>query len=406
MTTNLFASARTSALALGFTAVLLAGAAGAADEIASDPAGIPVVTAAATELWRAGGEDDEVFFGNVGAPCVDADGNLYLMDSQLSQAHVFGPDGEFTGTLGREGDGPGEVRSPSDMFVRADGVVGLLQGFPGRVVLLNPDGTPAGQLNYSTGEGTATQFVVMNRGLAMPDGLCLVGTRMTMGGAVSKQTFFLDICGPDAVRRHNLLEKEYTIDYSDFALDEASMDFVWTRVAVGPDGRVYAAPDRTVYAVNVWSPQGELERVITCRQEASPRDEEGMKIARSIHEAIGAYYPVPPRRITLEDTDPAVTGLWVDREGRMWVQHGRSEADAPDGAWLALDVFGADGKLQRRVGLPGDHDPREDALMLLGDGRYLVVKGSLSAWLSQQAVAQDGADDADPLEVICYRLEN
>jgi len=189
-------------------------------------------------------------------------------------------------------------------------------------------------------------------------------------------------------------------------MDESAGDFVWQRVAADKEGRVYAAPSREEYLIEVWGPDGAPQRAIRCRYEARPRDDGQRDNARAVQEAIGAYYPVKPRRITIADTEPAVGALAVDDGGRLWVQTARSASDAPAGSWAVVDVFAPDGRLQKRVALPGDHDLREDALLFLGDGRFLVVKGSLAAFLSQQAVTRAGdAAEADPLEVICYRIE-
>ncbi len=38
-----------------------------------------------TELWRAGGEDDEIFFGRIGAVHTGPEGDIYLLDSQLAE---------------------------------------------------------------------------------------------------------------------------------------------------------------------------------------------------------------------------------------------------------------------------------------------------------------------------------
>ncbi len=96
------------------------------------------------ELWRVGGEDDEeILFGLTPKACADGKGQVYVLDSQLSQVLVFTPDGEFSHTLYGEGDGPGEVRQPRDMFVLEDGRVGALQSFPGTTVLLDDKGLPA-----------------------------------------------------------------------------------------------------------------------------------------------------------------------------------------------------------------------------------------------------------------------
>ncbi len=70
------------------------------------------------EVWRIGGEDDEdILIGVVGRGVMDDQGNTYLLDRQLSQILVIGPDGELAKTLGREGEGPGEMSRPSDVFL-------------------------------------------------------------------------------------------------------------------------------------------------------------------------------------------------------------------------------------------------------------------------------------------------
>ena len=63
--------------------------------------------------WRAGGlDDDENLFGVIMQALADEDGNLYLLDNQLSEVAVFSSAGERIATLSREGDGPGETRFP------------------------------------------------------------------------------------------------------------------------------------------------------------------------------------------------------------------------------------------------------------------------------------------------------
>ena len=110
MTSNRIARRLASGAAL---ALLLAGSVVMAEvpvvDNPAEPAG-GVVEMPMHELWRAGGEEDDIFFGNVGSVDLDAAGNLYLLDSQLCVTHVYSPGGELLRTLGGEGDGPGEVR--------------------------------------------------------------------------------------------------------------------------------------------------------------------------------------------------------------------------------------------------------------------------------------------------------
>ncbi len=376
-----------------------------------DQAAEGVVTGQLQEIWRAGGDDDEIFFGTIATVKSDAEGNIYLLDGQLSEVHRYSPEGEHLAVLGQEGDGPGEMRGPNDLFILADGTICVLQGFPGRVVRLHPDGTPAGDAKYSKGEGDTGQFAVMVRGLAHPDGMVLAGIRMSFGGgSVSTQDYFLAQCDPDGQERHNLLNKAHTIDYAEFELDEMAMDFVWSRLAKGPEGQVVTAPDRDAMRFEVFGPDGSLERVFERDYAVGTRTENQNKLAHQIIEAVGANYPVPPRKITTESHQAAVNGLWVTDDGHVWVQPGNRKTDLPDGTWTLLDVYDAEGVFVRQVALTGDHDENADQIFIQPNGHFVVVRGALDAWLNQQAVStgegeEDESEEEASLEVVCYRLE-
>jgi hypothetical protein len=366
-----------------------------------------LVTVGMAELWRAGGEDDDIFFGTLAAVRSDAEGRIYLLDSQLAEVHIYSPDGVHQGIVGREGDGPGEVRRPNDMFITSDGVINMLQGFPGRIVRVTGDGLPAGETTFSAGGDAAGQFGVLVNGRADGQDMILAGIRMTFGGAISQQTYFLARCGNDGVQKKALLEKQHEINYAEFKLDEQAMDFIWNRFAVGPAGKVYAGPERDAYRIDVYGRDGVLERVITRSYTAAPRTERQKKVARQIIEAVGANYPRPPQEITIADTEPVLGNLTVTADGRIWTQTGTGNQESPEGTWVVMDVFDPDGKFEKQVGFKGDHDPNRDAIFLLPDGRAVVVTGALDAWLNQQGATagQEEAEENSPLEVICYKLE-
>jgi len=377
------------------TVLLASGAASAEPEIAE-----------LTELWRAGGEDDEVFFGSVASIRTDPEGNILLLDGQLSEVHVYTPDGEHLRTIFREGDGPGEIRQPNDMFVTADGTVCALSGFPGKIVRVSADGTPAGEAAFSRGEGNQPPMGVLNRGFDMPEGILLVGIRMVFGGAITSQTYFLSLCSDEGVEKTALVEKNNDIDYSDFTMTELGLDFVWSRVAVGPRGTVYVAPERNNYEIQVFDGTGAAVRTISHEYTQGPRDKEEKKAAKQILEAIAAYYPRPPHSYVTEETSPAIAGIWVTDDGRLWVQTGDAHKGTPAGSWVVLDVFNPAGEFEKQVALPGSYLARQDALFMQPDGLIIVVVGALDAFLNQQAVSSDeggGESTAQPLEVICYR---
>lgn len=364
-------------------------------------------TATLKEVWRAGGEDDEVFFGTIGNVRTDSKGNIYLLDGQLSESHIYSPDGEHLATVGREGDGPGEVRNPSDMFITDDGTVHLLQGFPGRVVKLTPDGLPAGEATFGAGPDAAGQFAVLIGGRTDGKDMILAGIRMTFGGAISKQTYFLARCDDNAQQKVALLEKLHEINYADFKMDELEMDFIWSRLAVGPEGLVYAGPERNEYLINVYAADGSIIRTIGREYESAPRTDRQRQVATQIIEAVAANYPTPPNEITIEDTEPVIGNMSVTDDGRLWVQTSHGNHHSPDGTFVVLDVFDPSGKFEKQVALKGNHDASRDAINILPDGRIVMVVGALDAWLNQQGAADEEEDgeEGDPLEVICYEVE-
>lgn len=364
-------------------------------------------TAELTEIWRVGGEDDEIFFGSVAAIRTDADGNVLVLDGQLSEVQVYSPDGEHLRTVFREGDGPGEMRQPNDMFIAKDGTICVLAGFPGKIVKVDAEGTPAGQASFSQGPDSQVPMGILNRGFDMPDGILLCGIRMTFSGAVTDQTYFLTLCSDEGAEKVPLVEKKNPIDYSNFVMSEAGLDFVWSRVAVRPDGTVYVAPERNAYEIKVFDKTGSQTGTISRDYTQGPRDKEEKKASRQVLEAIAAYYPRPPVSYEVEDTAPAVAGIWATNDGRLWVQTGDAGKKTPDGTWVVLDVFGPDGEFEKQVALPGDYQARQDGLYVQPNGLVIVVVGALDAFLNQQAVSSDeggGESTSQPLEVICYKM--
>jgi hypothetical protein len=367
------------------------------------------VTRQLEELWRAGGEEDDIFFGSIPQVLADEQGNLYLLDGQLSEVKVYGPDGTFLRTLSREGEGPGEVRRPADMFFLPDGTLALVQSFPGKVVEIDREGNPAGGMMVGDADPSQGRMGVLVFGRCRGGNIVLSGMHMSFNPSGGMdQKFFVSQCDANGVEQHRYLEKSYPVNFQDFVLDEAGIDFIWSgRFALGPDGRVYMAPDRDRFAIQVLTPDGRLERVI--ERDVVPRK----RTAEEKHEAelnmrgIGGSYPVQPREVTVLDTDPVVSGMYVDDDGQLWVATSTANRNLPSGILAAFDVFDAEGDYVRRLQLAGPGDPERDGLNIPSPDRIVVTRGSLDAWRNMQGVSSGEAGSAEevaPLEVIVYRV--
>jgi len=353
-----------------------------------------------SETWRAGGDDDEVFFGSIGRVLAGPDQTILVLDNQLAQVQVYDKDGNFQKTLGREGDGPGEVRGPADVFYVPDGRLCIPQGFPGRLVFLNDDGTPGGQGQYQPKAEPST-FYVMVAGRPAKDGMLLAGIRFSQsGGPQAEQTFFLSQCNSEGQEQVVFMEKQYAINYADFRLDEAAMDFVWGgRMAIDAKGNVYTAPNRNEYLIRVQNSKGDVVLEFTRPVSIPERDAEEHDIAVKIHEGIGANYGVPLQGVSVESKDAAVSGLFVRPNGDIWVMTPANEA--PEGAFALVDVFSSKGRFSYQMVINAPGDPDRDGLHVLDDDRLAIVVGGLDAWLSQQGV-EGSSEDAAVLEVVVY----
>ena len=348
-----------------------------------------------------------MIFGALGRALNDAEGNIYLMDAQLCEIPVFSPEGELLRTMGGLGDGPGEIRGLGDIFFLPDGNLGMGQAYPGRVVALHMDGTPAQTFHFQSGGIADSNFGVLIAGKTLGKTFVLTGFTMSMAGALNTQTYYLSACNPAGVEQHRFFEKECTINYADFTAEESAIDFVWARWDLGPDGLLYAAPDRNEYAIQVLSPDGELLRVIEREFESYKRSSEERELARRYVEAYARNHPVPPNQCNALELDADIGGLFVSPTGELWVTHSRSGRDLPEGAAARMDVFDREGRFIRQAVLFGDYDPMRDTLQMVGSNRFLVIVGAGAGYLNMMGVSAEGTEqeEAPVTEVICYSFE-
>jgi len=137
------------------------------------------------DVFTVGALEGEVWetFGTIAGVAFDPQGNLYVLDRDAAHIVKFSPTGEFVRTIGRKGDGPGELSGPMGLSILPDGRIVVFdiakqafevfdangdfdesvsrnpeEGFPGRVLLPTPDGRLAthGVMRISFGDGDAS----------------------------------------------------------------------------------------------------------------------------------------------------------------------------------------------------------------------------------------------------------
>jgi hypothetical protein len=358
------------------------------------------------ELWRVGGdsEDEEDLFGVIVDIDIDATGEVYLLDSQLSEVKVYSKEGEYVRSLGREGEGPGEFRRPVAMFFTDDGKVAVVQMMPGKIVLLGKDGKPAGDFPLPPAPDGGFQLV--QSADARGGNIVLFMGRQKFDQAAMKwsRESFLTAVTPAGKQTATYAKKENVLNMSAPVLDDAAWDTFERRWEVGPDGKVYAATKYTDYEITVYDRTGKVEKVITREYKHLPRTAREKDVMTKAMEFYSKQ--LPNCKISINEMAKDVSYFSVRDDGSLWVMPSAGDRNPVKGTLGTFDVFNPEGHFVKTVTLQGQGNPQEDLYVFEKD-RVYVVTSFLTAAMSAQGVEGFSAEgeDAEPMSVICYRLE-
>lgn len=358
------------------------------------------------EQWRIGGESEGEgeFFGLISDIALHPKGEVYLVDTQLSEVKVFSKEGKYLRTIGREGEGPGEFRRPSRLFFDPEGNLGVVQSQPSRVVMFKPDGTPGAPFPLKNPEDGGFRMLM---GASYRGGSLVVqgGNFNHKEGSIERTSALvrLDRQGNEVARFHQMAS---TSNMARLVLKEDEFGVPW---AIGPQGDVYASLDRT-WKLNVWSQDGKLQRVIELEYQpvmrtAAEIEKTKKQMSSRIQIRTGAGRVEP--EFDISDRERDIRWFAVGDDGNIWVLSSRGCRDLPPGTLGHFDVFDPQGRYLQRVTLKGDGDFEEDRFVLAGD-RFFVVKefaAAVRAMAGKEAGESEDDSAAVPMSVLCYRLQ-
>jgi hypothetical protein len=349
----------------------------------------PARTLTTTELWRRGGEDDEVVFGTIGEIVRDSRGNSYLLDNQLSQVHVIASDGRYVAAIGGEGEGPAEFRMASGVALLSDSVLCVTQVMPARAVKLSTRGRAMG--DHPLSRELVTAYL---NGCAAVDGRLAVkaGQLVQDVMSVGMWTRFgvLDARGNLA---EIYWERFRKADFSNVEFDEkADAEPVW---AFGADGRLFVNNDWDGYTVEVIGADRKLIHVIERAYEHLPRSPNDLETFEKQKET-GDIHPETKVSATMRD----VVMLFPRSDGPLWVLSSRGDIDLPGGVVAVFDEFDRAGVFVRPVTIRGPRRPRLDDFYLVGDMLFIVTNGVEGSAAGSQAAG------GGEIEIVCLRVSD
>ncbi|MCJ7627150.1 MAG: hypothetical protein MUO50_02065 [Longimicrobiales bacterium] len=247
---------------------------------------------------------EEYTFGMIGGVAVMEDGTIWVGDRHLSAIRKYGPDGAYTGQIGRKGEGPGEFSYPFGMRVLPDGRVAVWDDGAIRISLFSAAGDFLDSFRPNTFMMGSTLFEEFE---VDPEGNLYIIARSGAFSDEPKSTFWIKT-RPDG----QVLDSIFLSGSSSTGI----IDPVRKQVTLSPLGYLVTAIN-SEYAIEYPDQPGTVRRIerewVPVRYERSERGEK-----QRLEEVFAERNGKSPRRIPRDK--PAFSIIWIDSAGRFWVQ--------------------------------------------------------------------------------------
>lgn len=276
------------------------------------------------------GDDEVYYFGRVGDVAVRADGQMYAVDADASHVKVLAPNGTLQDTIGREGQGPGEFRRPSEVVLARDDSIYVLDGYWGRISVFDPAGDFAYSIMARSEGGHPNNMMVSTE-----------GKEFYFSYSPGSRTIVQEGAGY-AVRRARASgevgDSLFTARPVQFAWRELDRGTRFMRVpfargshfAYGPDERIHYAWSDSLRVVR-YTREGAVQDVIEIPFEYVPVTENEREEA--LGDRSGEDRTLVEEK--MPSTKPAFDHFLIDDRGRYWFGRPTTDPDSTD--WWLTD---------------------------------------------------------------------
>lgn len=291
-------------------------------------------------------------FGSLGALTTDSDGQIYVVDNQSKSIRIYDPDGRLIQVIGREGKGPGEFVSISNLTVEPqEQKIWVYDVSLFRVSVFAPqtDSTWVYDSQFSIESDLGyPMHVNMANNQFLISAMSTVKDEDPQRIEIALQSAGV---GEDTKKEEILRYTEYEV-----AVGEASGEFVpihaipfsWqTHLQVEQSGQIYLGKSDSL-RVRVFNLDGQQKNAIKNQIRYQP------VTAQDIEE-YGAK-PDNPTYQLIPDHHPAFVDLQIDDMGRPWFNLGELEGEDDVNTWVVLDE---EGLLTASVTLPSSFNVQQ-----------------------------------------------
>lgn len=374
------------------------------------------------EIWRIGEEPDDLtdedeLIGYINEIMIDEDGNYYLLDRAFSHIKIYSPQGKFLRIIGREGEGPGEFRQPGGFYFQKNGNIAIAQMMPGRLIIIDRQGIPAGNISFSELGGMGMNILHKVEGGPGFGLISMMITSMTdQGVSMNEKWFSIDDEG-NLIQTYLEKSQESSSRGGNVSIEVNAEDEIGRLWSQSEQGDAYIARSQNEYKIEVFNPRGTLVKVIE-------RDYESVKLTEEELEAMAAQMPQLHNggaevEMGFNEYKRDVIGIYPRPNGELWVATSATDVDCQKSGICTLDVFDGEGRFVRQQNITADYDPRYDNFQLVDDHLFIFKEAKTTPQTSSSSaggmmmvmvevgspvVGGDEDREPEPFRVICYEL--
>jgi DNA-binding beta-propeller fold protein YncE len=275
----------------------------------------------------------EYMFAQIRDIEVDAQGNIYAVESKEKNVRVFDRKGAYLRSIGGPGQGPGEFNEPADVHVNSAGEVIVTDGASRSVKFFSSDGTYLRQYLLKTSypilidHGAQDVFYIMDFSM-QPPGFKLSRLDIRAGESSPLASWAMPM--PDPKRA---------------SIFDPIMSF-----AVMPDDRLLYGCPTEGYEIRVFSPNGRLERRILKDWDRRPITAEEKE---ALINEVKKRAPSGPVHLEFPEYHPPYRVVRSDDSGRIIVHaYSKFAADPSQKTESRFDIFDREGRYLARFGYP------------------------------------------------------
>jgi hypothetical protein len=292
------------------------------------------------ELMIGDGSDPEESFSQVSAFVVGPDGAVFALDMKEQKIKVFDPAGKFLRSIGKPGQGPGELGMASGIQITGDGTLMVSDAINRRLALFKPSGEFIKNIPMTGTLGLAN-ILLDGQGNS-------IGQEMGFAEGNARMFFEIKKFDPDLKELFTLDKVEFPIPVPGSGAKMNILELI-SVYQFDPAGNIYYGRNLS-YEIKVYSPEGKPTRTIQ-------KEYDRVKVTQSDIDEMLARIPSAMPGVNIKDMIsfpehfPPFQSFVLDDQGKLFVRtftkgkaKGEYQIDVfdPEGRFIAQFVTKAD----------------------------------------------------------------